>query len=82
MNVHIFVTIGSNSSTIIHSSLELNVLEVIRKVIVPLVNHSVDDTLAVLSICPSESLTIVVKAVPQLPRGKVAIGQVTIGISC
>ena len=46
MNVRIFVTIGSNSSTIIHSSLELNVLKVILDIIIPLINHSVDNTFA------------------------------------
>jgi hypothetical protein len=37
-----------------------DILEVVRQVVAMLINHSVDNTLAVLGISPSESLRIIV----------------------
>ena len=75
-----FCYISCNSIVCIKDiSLEHYVLEIIRHIIVPLINHPIYDTLAIDTICPSESCSIVVKAIPYLPSIQVAISE--IGVS-
>ena len=73
----VFCYISCNSIVCIKDiSLEHYVLEIIRHIIVPLINHPIYDTLAIDTICPSESCIIIVKAIPYLPSIQVAISEI------
>ena len=65
-------------------SLELDVLEVVWHVVVPFVNHTVDNSFAILYISPGILLQIVVERVPNLPGIEVCRGKilVTFVFSC
>ena len=62
-------------------SLKIDIFKIIRNIIIPLINHAVDDALSVLSICPSKSLCIVINAVPYLPCSKVCARLWEVGVS-
>ena len=48
-------------------ALELHVFEVIGAIVLPLVNHSPDNTLAVLRVRPLEARCVIVQTIPHLP---------------
>ena len=57
-------------------SLELNVLEVVRAIVLPLVDKPVDDAAAVRLIGPLEAGDVVIEAVPHFPCSKIRGGEI------
>ena len=61
-------------------SLEHDILEVIRALVVPFVLHVEDDAFAVFGVGPSEAVGVVVEAVLQLPGFELAVLEVGVAL--
>ena len=58
--------------------LELHVLEIIERRVIPLVAHEPNNALSVRVVSPRKAVGVIVNRILQLPRRKVAIGKIRV----
>ena len=57
-------------------TLELNVLEVVRTIVVVLIYHAIDNTLSVHGVCPCKTFGVVLKRIQESPGFEVGCSKV------